>query len=140
MMLLFLFSCVAMCSWSACVAQKVLPTTDVDDHGYVFEIMAITILALLVSNCWLWRSRASHKQYIQKTSASFRLAPRSGSQKEQCSANESVNQTWTSDFEIHFAQNSVRWHRNKRCAHLKGATTKICSLSACQTCAANFRG
>ena len=138
-MLVRLFTVVAMCLWSASLATGA-SFDEASAQWSVLDLMFITIIILLVSNCYLLsrmstaRSGTSSLQSLQSTHD----VKKTGGVKKQAASDAADDRIPNGD--IFFAQNSKRWHRSQNCCHLKAASTKISSLSPCQTCASSFTG
>ena len=115
------------------------------DHSHVFEVMAVTILILLGTNCWLWWSRPlPHAISVDCRVCSDVDATKDVSESHQSSVKKRFlsvppsHESGGPDFCIYFTQHGKCWHLNRACGHLKRATTKVNSLAPCQTCAASF--
>ena len=134
-----LFTIVAMFLWSGSLATG----TSFDEASAqwsVMDLMFITIIVLLVSNCYLLarmstaRSGTSSPQSPQST----RDVKKTGGVKKQGTLDAAGDRI--PEGEIFFAQTSRRWHRSPNCCHLRAASTKISSLNPCQTCAGSLTG
>ena len=117
--------------------------TDSPGYSYVFEVMAVTILVLLGTNCWLWLSRPSPKNNITveckvSSDAGATSIVHDISDKAKNLSDLAPDEVPRPEYWIYFTQHGKCWHLNKTCYQLKKATTKVTSLAPCQTCAASF--
>ena len=105
-----------------------------EEYMYLFEGMALALVLLFASNCWL----------LNKTQPSLQCGQDCAKSKPvrdiavQCDFDfQSVplHQNFPNypDGEIIFAQHSLRWHV-AGCRHLKSASTKLQRLTPCLHC------
>lgn len=111
-MLVRLFTVVAMCLWSASLATGA-SFDEASAQWSVLDLMFITIIILLVSNCYLLsrmstaRSGTSSLQSLQSTHD----VKKTGGVKKQAASDAADDRIPNGD--IFFAQNSKRWHGHK---------------------------
>ena len=123
-MLVRLFTVVAMCLWSASLATGA-SFDEASAQWSVLDLMFITIIILLVSNCYLLsrmstaRSGTSSLQSLQSTHD----VKKTGGVKKQAASDAADDRIPNGD--IFLAQNSKRWHGHKIAATWKPLVQKL---------------
>lgn len=103
-------------------------TDGTDEYMYVFESMALAIMLLLASTCWLLTGKG--KEAIPHGPRTVSNAAVQCTLLDPQIGTELRGPSGT----IYFAQHSVRWHQDSRCKHLASASTKMNQLTPCKTC------